>query len=150
MKRITVFLTVLSVALICVFVATPPISADDDIPRRDPDIPDDRNQVDEWIAYDEGRPDTASYNMRNYFSRVIFTAEQDFELRAIRFMPFNPNANREAPCYIYVYSEDQEHNLVEQLWVTRVNELDRWDDRELDENWVDIEIPENLWMEFEE
>ncbi len=110
-------------------------------PRRDPG-------ADDWITYDDGEVRGVFDDARNYFSRVSFTAESDFSLRCIRFMPFNPGPNFEAPCYIYVFREDRDHNLDERyLFGTRINQLERWDERDLNANWVLVEIGDEIRFE---
>ncbi|HHE46370.1 MAG TPA: hypothetical protein ENL08_01535, partial [Bacteroidetes bacterium] len=107
-------------------------------PRRDP-------AADDWIAYDDGSIAGVFDHARNYFSRVSFTAENDFALRCIRFMPFNPGPNDEAPCYVYVFREDMDHNLEERFtYGTRIDRVPRWDERDPDANWVLVEIGEDI------
>ncbi len=112
-------------------------------PRRD-------DPFDDWIGYDDGEPLSLT-EAENYWSRVSYTTEYQFTLQGILFMPINPGFNDEAPCRILVYLEDQDtHDLDNLLWETELEELQVWDDDDIDENWHFIEIPEDEWIDFEE
>ena len=111
---------------------------------------DDFNLGDDWISYDDGEPDRL-YILENYWSKVTFTVEGgSFELQVIGIMPYNPGPNPDAPCRIRVYSENDDHDLGDILWDTVIDELDAWDDDEIDNNWTLVEIPDDDWMLFEE
>ncbi|NQT34885.1 tandem-95 repeat protein [bacterium] len=108
---------------------------DDNDPRRDPPF-------EEWFHHDDQRPGGAYSGPRNYWTRVTFTAEQDMDLFMIRFMPYNPGRNG-APCYVYLWREDAEHNLDERyIWAVRIDVLPPWDAEDESRNWIDLLIDE--------
>jgi len=114
----------------------------------DPDAQE--NPDDDWIYYDDGNPED-NYTVENYWSKVTFTVEiEQFELRGIRFMPYNPGPNSDAPCHIRVYSEHDNHNLNRLLWQATIEELQPWDDENVENNWHWIPVPEQDRVEFEQ
>jgi len=112
----------------------------DDLPHRDDPGPD-------WIRYDDGRIRNIWISEDPYWSRVIFTPRNRFQLIGVRFIPFNPGPS-EAPCWIKVYSEDNEtHDLEELLWEIELEELRQWVGN--GNNWHWVEIPEEDRPTFE-
>ena len=99
------------------------------------------------LYYDDGEPSMLII-VENYWSKVTFTAEGDFELGTISFMPYNPGPNHDASCHIRVYSENDGHELNELLWETEIEELPTTEG-EWDENWIRIVIPEDERITFE-
>ncbi|MCF7809803.1 tandem-95 repeat protein [bacterium] len=114
-------------------------------PRRDPE-----QGSPDWITYDDGEPKGLVQEFEDYFSRVIFTPEYNFELHSIQFMVLNDGPNNRAPCYVWVLTEDQDHNLCDKLFETRINEIKEWDRDNLQNNWINVEIPEDRWVKFEQ
>ncbi|NQU06499.1 MAG: choice-of-anchor D domain-containing protein, partial [Calditrichaeota bacterium] len=102
-----------------------------------------------WVVYDDDEPQTSTTDMRNYYSRSSFTSAGTFELRGVRVMPFNPSGS-DAACFIHVFTEDENHNLDEQIWATRRNTVPDWDGREdhFEDNWIEYDIPEGSWHRF--
>ncbi|NQT33911.1 S8 family serine peptidase, partial [bacterium] len=95
------------------------------------------------IYYDDGDP-TTLFAVENYWSKVTFTVHGDgFELGGVRFMPYNPAPNPNAPCHVRIYSESDNHQLDELIWETEIEELDRWNGNDIDANWIWLDIPEN-------
>lgn len=111
------------------------------IPHRDPAGPDD-------ITYDDGNPDRLNTGA-DYWSRVTFTPNSLFELRAVRFMPLNQGPSDD-PCEVRVYSEDQEsHDPDELLYSFEYDELDEWDMGGVNNNWVVHELEEEDYIRFD-
>jgi len=94
------------------------------------------------IAYDDGTP-VWYIPDENYWSRVTFSAPADLELRGVRFMPYNPTPNFDAPCQIRVYAEDADNNLGDLLWETELQEVPETDVNDWDANWITVEIPQD-------
>ncbi|NQU04857.1 MAG: Ig-like domain-containing protein, partial [Calditrichaeota bacterium] len=115
-------------------------------PRRDPDQ---FQEISDWITYDDNQPSGIVDDLENYFSRVVFTPEYDFELHAIQFMVLNDGPNDRAPCYLWVFEEDEDHNLGDRLYSTRINRLDEWDNN-IQDNWITVELQENQRAKFEQ
>ncbi len=101
-----------------------------------------------WFIYDDGQQHGITENLRNYYSRTTFTSMGTFELRSVRIMPFNDGPNPNAPCYIYIFSEDEYNNLDDVVWATRINQLEPWDDRDFEANWIELRLPEERWTRF--
>lgn len=99
------------------------------------------------LYYDDGEP-ARLYTTENYWSKVTFTSEGDFELGAISFMPYNPAPNPDASCHIRVYSETEGNDLEDLLWETEIEELPTTEG-EWDDNWIRINIPEDERIQFE-
>jgi len=103
---------------------------------------------DNWITYDEG--DVASMTIdENYWSKVIFTPENQYILKTIQFMPMNVGPNLNAPCFLRVYSltvglED----LDEMLYEYEFESLEPWNENIAD-NWITVELPEEDWITFQ-
>jgi hypothetical protein len=102
-----------------------------------------------WVVHDDDEPQTSTTDKRNYYSRSSFTSAGTFELQGVRVMPFNPS-NSDFPCFILVFTEDENHNLDEQIWATRRNNVPAWNDQEeeFEQNWIEYEIPEGSWHRF--
>ncbi|HHE46823.1 MAG TPA: choice-of-anchor D domain-containing protein, partial [Bacteroidetes bacterium] len=101
-----------------------------------------------WFRYDDGEPEGITSDLRYYYSRTTFTSAGTFELRSVRVMPFNDGPNPNAPCYVYVFTEDEEHNLDDVIWGTRIISLDPWDERDFEANWIELRLPEERWSRF--
>ena len=100
----------------------------DNGPGRDPAGPHD-------ILYDDGEG-AQLYTTTDYWSRVSFTAPQEFELRAIRVQFYNPNGN-DSPGFVHVYREDQRnHDLDEQILTIEPEAIfdRRWQVLEIDQH----------------
>ena len=111
-------------------------------PKRD-------DPFDDWIFYDDGEPESHATD-ENYWSRVSFTPEERFILQGVSFMPYNPTGNDDDPCRILVYYEDQDNqNLSDLAWETELDQIEAWDEDDIDENWHFVEIPEDEWIEFD-
>ncbi|MCF7810723.1 choice-of-anchor D domain-containing protein [bacterium] len=102
-----------------------------------------------WVVHDDDEPQTSTTDRRNYYSRSSFTSAGTFELQGVRVMPFNPS-NSAAPCWIFVFTEDEAHNLDEQIWAMRRNSVPAWNDQEeeFEQNWIEYDIPEGSWHRF--
>ncbi|NQT35763.1 carboxypeptidase regulatory-like domain-containing protein [bacterium] len=110
-------------------------------PRRDDPGPD-------TLYYDDATP-RSLYPVQNLWSKVIFTTNADFEMWGVIFMPLN-QYNSDAPCYVRVYSIDQDNfNLDELLWEGEIEQLNEWDGGDMDNNWHWIEIDEDDRFEIE-
>lgn len=102
----------------------------------------------DWIIYDDGRPDRLNTGT-NLYSRVRFTPNSRFRLQAIRFMPLNQQ-NSAAPCNVYVYREDQQNrNLGDRVYSYRFDRLPAWDNNNMNNNWRLVEFAENQYVTFE-
>ena len=96
------------------------------------------------IAYDDGEPATL-YISENYWSRVIFTPESDFDLQGVSLMPLNAGPNPNAPCHIRVYSENQQtNNLDELLWEGTIQQLAEFNFDDMPGNWYNLELDEPI------
>ena len=97
----------------------------------------------QWLIYDDGDPLNVIVE-ENYWSRVSFRTDNELRnLTDIHIMPFNPGPNDEAPCRVLVFSEDNLNNLVGLLWETEIESLEGWDERNIESNWVRLQIPDD-------
>ncbi|MFN3820711.1 MAG: T9SS type A sorting domain-containing protein [bacterium] len=102
----------------------------------------------DWIIYDDGRPDRLNTGT-NLYSRVRFTPNSRFRLQAVRFMPLNQQ-NSNAPCNVYVYREDQQNrNLGDRVYSYRFDRLPAWDNQNANNNWRLVEFQENQYVTFD-
>ncbi|MDP8240252.1 MAG: Ig-like domain-containing protein, partial [Candidatus Hatepunaea meridiana] len=120
----------------------------DPSPRRDPQF---GGEEVEWITYDDGSPASIVEELENYYSRVTFTPESEFELQFIHLMVLNDGPNDRAPCYVYVYEQDRDNNLAERpVAEMRINRLDEWNSQDIDDNWTEVRLPRAIRFEAEQ
>jgi len=97
----------------------------------------------DWIQFDDGNPAFLRIE-ENYWSKVTFSSQRRFELIGINFMPLNQGPNPDAPCWVRVYSENQDnHDLDELLWEAEIESLEPWNNENWDANWHWVGIPED-------
>ncbi len=121
-------------------------NADIENPQRGP-VRDDPGE--DWIFYDNSDPATLTTGV-NYWARVSFTPNAEFDLWGVSVMPLNTGPNPNAPCDILVYRENQDnHNLDELVWEGRIDEVRDWDGDNVENNWHWIEFDEDDRVSFE-
>jgi len=100
-------------------------------PRRDPEGPDD-------IAYDDYDGGQFFYYTREtYWSRLRFTPTQDFVMRALRILIYNPNEIDDPEVSVKVYRENQNsHSFTDVVWEGEVDPV--MDD------WVTVEFEDSI------
>ncbi|MBT3233846.1 MAG: hypothetical protein HN356_13670, partial [Calditrichaeota bacterium] len=102
-------------------------------------------------GFDNMEQVSSTTDLRSYYSRASFSVSGDYNLRVIAVMPYNPGANDEAPCYVYVYSENEDRGLDNNpLWGSRIERLERWNEEDILANWIEIELPERDNLSFED
>ncbi|MBC8465447.1 hypothetical protein H8D57_00315, partial [bacterium] len=157
MKASTMFLTVLSVLIICnplqsqnhIVDGIENFDFENNNPNRDEPYETPQGNDYELLEFDFEEL-AFTEDQANIFSRVSFTPIREFTLYVIAIMPYNPGPNESDPCYVYIYREDAEHNLEDRpVWATRINSLEAWDERDFGENWIELNIPGNNGISFE-
>ncbi len=105
-----------------------------------------RDWGEDWIQYDDGNGRyLLHWGDAALWSRTRFTPPADFLLEGVSFQVNNNNDidPDDAPCRVYVYSEDQDDmDLEDILWEGEADELP-------DNEWIDIEIPEDDYQLFD-
>ncbi|MFH0766336.1 MAG: hypothetical protein V2A61_07945, partial [Calditrichota bacterium] len=103
-------------------------------PRRDDPQPD-------TLFYDDGRG--VRLVPMAVYSGVWFTAPVEFELRSIYLRPRNPRNNRDLGCNVYVYTANRNGVPRNEIWST-------WVDPPIPDGWLQVDIPEDEYIEFDE
>ncbi len=108
-------------------------------------VPDRDDPFDDWIFYDNDQPTTLN-TAENYWSKVIFTPLQRFELQAVRLTALNQAPNNDDHMLVRVYSLGDGNDLDEMLWEHEIEQVNEWGQDAAHY----IEIPEDDRPIFEE
>jgi len=109
-------------------------------PRRDPFGGD-------WIVYDDGNAQLF-FPATFLYARVVFTPNAAFQLQGWRILPLNHRGSQ-AAFNTYVYSQDDNSNLADRLLTKSLNRLPDWDGQDFQNNWIDFELEEGEYLQFE-